>query len=313
MDHLRQLAELRGYFLRREAIEIGVDDRTLSRGVRLRVFVRIRQGAYCHTDLWRSKSAVGQHLARAYATQDLTPGPTALSHISALAHFGCPLWDAPLEQVHLTRLDRGSSRREAGVVHHDGHVSADDVVTLDGRVVTSPTRSTLDALTMLSTESSLVAGDWMLEQGLTTHDQLWAGKDSMIGWPGTLPLHIKIGLLDGRSKSVAESRGRNLFRRMGIPRPELQFRVYDKDGRLIAITDFAWPDRKVYGEADGKVKYGRLLKPGQDPGDVVFAEKRREDAVRRVTDGTMVRFTWSDLHPQSAPALQLLHLLRRTA
>ena len=35
---------------------------------------------------------------------------------------------------------------------------------------------------------------------------------------------------------------------------------------------------------------GRLLKPGQDPGDVVFAEKRREDAVRRTTNGIMVRF-----------------------
>src|SRR3712207_8138753 len=29
-----------------------------------------------------------------------------------------------------------------------------------------------------------------------------------------------------------------------------------------------------------KVKYGRLLKPGQDPGDAVFEEKRREDAMR---------------------------------
>ena len=313
MDHLRQLAELRGYFLRREAIEIGVDDRALTLGVRRGVYVRIRQGAYCHTDLWQAKSPVDCHLARSYAAQDLTPGPTALSHVSALAHYGCPLWEAPLDLVHLTRLDQGSSRREAGVVHHDGQVAEKDVVRREGRRVTSPTRSTLDALTILSLESSYVAGDWMLEQGLTTHDELWAGKEAMAGWPRTLPLHVRIGLLDGRSQSVAESRGRRLFKRMGLPTPELQYCVYDKDGRLIAITDFAWPEYNVFGEIDGKVKYGRLLKPGQDPGDVVFAEKRREDAVRRTTNGIMVRFTWSDLHARSAPALQLLHLLRRTA
>ena len=134
MDHLRQLAELRGYFLRREAIEIGVDDRALTLGVRRGVYVRIRQGAYCHTDLWQAKSPVDCHLARSYAAQDLTPGPTALSHVSALAHYGCPLWDAPLDLVHLTRLDQGSSRREAGVVHHDGQVPEKDVVLREGRL-----------------------------------------------------------------------------------------------------------------------------------------------------------------------------------
>ena len=79
------------------------------------------------------------------------------------------------------------------------------------------------------------------------------------------------------------------------------------------IIDFAWPKHGVYGEFDGRVKYGRLLKPGQDPGDVVFAEKRREDLVRLTTGGIMVRFTWVDLHPASAPALRLSQLLRASA
>lgn len=313
MDELRELAEQRGYFLRREALAIGVDDRPLHRGVRSGRLVRIRQGAYCHSDLWLARSPTDRHLARAHASQDLTPGASALSHVSALAHYGCPLWEAPLEQVHLTRLDGGSSRREAGVTHHDGRLRPDEVETHKGRLVTSPTRSTLDALTLLTTESSLVSGDWMLAQGLTTPEQLWAGKDRMTGWPGTLPLHVRVPLLDGRSQSVAESRGRDLFRRMGVPCPELQFHVYDESGQLVAITDFGWPDLGVYGEIDGKVKYGRLLKPGQDPGEVVFAEKRREDAVRRATRGTMVRWTWSELHPRSEPSLQLLRLLRKAS
>lgn len=41
------------------------------------------------------------------------------------------------------------------------------------------------------------------------------------------------------------------------------------------------------------MKYGRLLKPGQKPEDVVYAEKLREDAVR-AEDHEVARWTWDD-------------------
>ena len=50
----------------------------------------------------------------------------------------------------------------------------------------------------------------------------------------------------------------------------------------------------MLGEFDGRVKYGRLLRPGQEPGDAVFEEKRREDAIRDEGWG-VVRWVWSDL------------------
>lgn len=53
----------------------------------------------------------------------------------------------------------------------------------------------------------------------------------------------------------------------------------------------------MIGEFDGKVKYGRLLKPGETPGDTVFREKRREDALREL-GYIVVRWIWDDLlHP----------------
>ena len=159
----------------------------------------------------------------------------------------------------------------------------------------------------------MVAGDWMLNQGLTCHEELWTAKEQMQRWPKTLHLEVTLRLLDGRSQSVGETLSRSLFRKLSLPYPELQFPIYDDAGELIAIIDFAWPKHGVYGEFDGRVKYGRLLKPGQDPGDVVFAEKRREDLVRLTTGGIMVRFTWVDLHPVSAPALRLSQLLRASA
>jgi len=48
------------------------------------------------------------------------------------------------------------------------------------------------------------------------------------------------------------------------------------------------------GEFDGRIKYGRLLRPGQDAGDAVFAEKVREDAIRD-TGLRVVRWVWHEL------------------
>ena len=62
----------------------------------------------------------------------------------------------------------------------------------------------------------------------------------------------------------------------------------------------------VTGEFDGRVKYGRLLKPGQSPGDAVFAEKQREDALRDL-GFQVVRWTWDDLE---SPA-QVVDRIRR--
>ena len=74
----------------------------------------------------------------------------------------------------------------------------------------------------------------------------------------------------------------------------LQFDVHTAVGQWLGRTDFWWSDHETVGEFDGKLKYGRLLKPGQDPGEVVFQEKRREDAIRDA-GLTVRRWTWSDL------------------
>ena len=68
----------------------------------------------------------------------------------------------------------------------------------------------------------------------------------------------------------------------------------DAAGRFIAQVDFWWSERAVAGEFDGKVKYERLLKPGQNASDVVYREKRREDAVR-ATGSSVIRWDWRDL------------------
>ena len=95
--------------------------------------------------------------------------------------------------------------------------------------------------------------------------------------------------------------------RAGLPAPALQHEVSEVRAR----TDFAWPELRTVGEFDGKVKYGRGLRPGQNPGDVVFAEKRREDALRDL-GFQVVRWTWNELSPFDAVAERLRRAFARS-
>jgi len=79
--------------------------------------------------------------------------------------------------------------------------------------------------------------------------------------------------------------------------PELQYRVVDRGGSLVGISDFYWDGQRHLGEFDGKIKYQRLLRPGETASECVIREKQREDAMRADLRG-MTRFVWSEVMPQ---------------
>jgi hypothetical protein len=81
----------------------------------------------------------------------------------------------------------------------------------------------------------------------------------------------------------------------GLARPEPQREIFGPDERLIARVDFYWEEQRTIGEFDGKIKYGRLLKPGKRIEDVIFEEKVRDDALPDL-GLQVVRWLWSDLY-----------------
>mgnify|MGYP001671329974 CR=1 FL=1 len=98
-----------------------------------------------------------------------------------------------------------------------------------------------------------------------------------------------VRLADGRSESPGESMSRVRMWEHRLPKPELQVSV--RVGSELYILDFYWPDHGVAGEFDGRVKY-RSASFGQDPEDVVWREKLREDALR-ASGLTVARWTWA--------------------
>ena len=67
------------------------------------------------------------------------------------------------------------------------------------------------------------------------------------------------------------------------------------DRVVIARLDFALPELKVWLEFDGRVKYEKLLGPGDRASDVVLRERNRERQVEAITGWVCVRVSWADL------------------
>jgi hypothetical protein len=62
-ERFRTLERAHGVFLRREALELGYDDRMILRALRLKIWTRVRHGAYCFFDTWQGATDLEQHLS----------------------------------------------------------------------------------------------------------------------------------------------------------------------------------------------------------------------------------------------------------
>jgi hypothetical protein len=309
---LRHITAVHGAFLRREAVELGLDDRALRRAVRRGQLVKVRHGAYVHAEDWPGLDEVGRHVVLTRAAMRTLGDRVAASHHSGCALHGMDLWDVPLGVAHVTRLDGGAGRTEGDVVHHEGLMLAEDVRVVESLNVMRPARAALESALLSGVERGLVTVNSGLHRGLFDQDELTAQQLLMQSWPDSRHLQVVARLADGRVESVGESRALHLFWSQGLPMPVPQFEVRDGQ-RLVGFTDFAWPEHKLLVEFDGRVKYGRFLRPDEDPGDAVFREKRREDDLRRVTGWRVIRLTWTDLADPVRTAAIIRAELRRAA
>jgi hypothetical protein len=278
--------------LRRASLADGWSDGELARLTRRGAWQRVRRGAYVVGALPDRASARHRLLIEATLAGLRLPG--VVSHQSAAVLHGVPLWDVPVDRVHITRTPPAWNDAGRYLCCHVARLRPDEIVLVDGVHVTSVLRTALDLARSVPHENAVVMLDAALHAGLLSPDVLRDRLPDLLRVPGSRAAARAVAAADGRSESVGESRSRIALHRLGLAPSELQREVRTADGRLIARTDFAWEEARVIGEFDGKVKYGRLLRPGQDPGDVVFEEKRREDAIRDEGWG-VVRWTWGDI------------------
>ena len=309
-EHLARLSDDDGLFLRRDALAAGLDDDDLARALRAGSIHRVRHGAYALKEHWNQLDAIAQHRLRSLAVLRSSRTKLVVSHISAVVAMGAPLWDLPLDEVHVARLDGRANRHGSGVRQHRGLLLPEDVDLGAHPPMTSPIRTLLDLTTITDVEHALPVADHLL------HTELIPDRKELVsrwrrwkGAPGSLTAQVVVRLADARIESLAESRTHHLLWRHGLPAPEPQFVIEDAAGREIARVDFAWPALGVFLEFDGKVKYERFRREGESVLDVVLREKKREENICRVTGWRCIRIVWADLQRPAQTAAYIRSVL----
>lgn len=301
--HLRSIAAGQGGVVTRaQALKAGYAEADIDDLVRRKEWVSLRRGAYMEREVHDALTSEARHLALVHAVTRSLRKPTVVSHVSAAVVHGLPTWGLDLSEVHVTRTELHSPRHEAGVHHHAGDLRRDETIEVGGVRVTALPRTLIDVARVAPFEPSVVVADAALRADTDIKEQALARLDTMRDWQGSRNAGAVLSFADGRSESVGESRLRVLFRNVGLPQPELQVEFCSESGLFVARSDFYFREQRTVGEFDGKEKYLKYLGPGEQPGDVVWREKRREDSLRRLGN-EVERAVWVDLdHPRAVEA-----------
>jgi hypothetical protein len=286
-----------------QLVGAGFTDGELRRRLRSGELARVRPGAYVPSDA-RLEDPLARHRLLITAALLRTESDATVSHVSAAVLHRLPVWEVPLDRVQLTRARRTSGRVGRMVHLHTAPLLADEVCMVGGVAVTSAARTVVDLARTLPFEPAVVLADAALHRQLVDRRALAEALRRARGWQGAPAARRVMTFADGRADGVGESRSRVAMVAHGIPAPCPQWTVRTPSGEFVGRADFGWPELATVGEFDGRVKYGRSLRPGQDPAEVVYQEKLREDAIR-ACGWWVARWTWGELPDFASVATRL--------
>jgi hypothetical protein len=300
LDALLLLAERQGgFFLRRQALAVGVTDDALGAWLRSTRLTRIRHGAYAPTTTWRAATNVQQLAIRTRATLHRLGDGYVASHTSAAALHGLDLHGTDLATVHVTARGAHRGRTESGVVQHEGAPDDDELVRIDGALTVAAPRAVVESACLASVEGAMVVACSALRDGRADEPSLLDAVRRLSRRPGMRTARLGLSLADPGCHTAGEARSLFMCWEQGLPRPTCQVPVHDAAG-LVGVVDAGWLDWHHVGEFDGIVKYGRQNPWSSDPVATLVAEKKREDRIRDTGLGVS-RWTWRDLATDVRP------------
>jgi len=250
---------------------------------------RVRAGAYVGTDRWKALDATERHQLEIHAALAAVRTPALVSHRSAAVLWGLPVVGTREKRVHVTFVGSSGAISRGAIARHAVDEPAQEA-SLNGFRVTSAARTVIDLARIDGFLTGVVAGDAAVRMGLVTREQLSAEAVASTGRRGVRVARDVVAFVDGRSESPGESLSRVRMRELGLPAPDLQHEIRDRNG-FVGRVDFWWDDVQVIGEFDGRSKYG--IDGPRSATDQLWDEKLREDRLR-ATNARMARWTWND-------------------
>lgn len=186
-------------------------------------------------------------LAWSWAVRLRTTSPITVSHLSAAGIYGWSVPEPSSTQVHVYAPHAWTAHARPGVRIHTPGAALPDRCMLFGLTVTTPVRTAVDAIALLSRDEAIVALDSACHAtpGLTARlRQISVGARHRRHWQEVLALS------DHLSESVAESQLRLLLHHHDVPAPVAQIPI-EVDGRFVTRADFGYREVKIAIFVDG--------------------------------------------------------------
>jgi len=276
-------------FILTPAIAIPAERAALYRAAARGEFVRVRRSVYVPAAYWAGLDYDGRHRARIRAAQLLDPS-LVFSHLSAALLWNLPVVGGDLSVPHALGDHSSGSRSRTGLRRH-AIGAARHITIVDGVPVTGLAETCAHVAAGYDPEVSVPTLDAALVGDAVSREEILELLSRTPRSGGAVRGAWATRFADPRSGSPGESLSRVAIHRLRLPAPELQVRVEDVRG-LAGVADFYWPDIRLVGEFDGVGKYLREgLTGGREPGEIVMAEKRREDRIRATGRG-VARWGW---------------------
>lgn len=268
---------------------------------------RVHRNRYVGTEAWSELWPESRHRLEVYAAaMEMRGGPGVVSHISAAAWWGLPLFRRRPSEVELTVHGPLRAATRSGIRRHLDRLDRSDVQVHEDLRCTSLERTVFDVARIEPPEVALVCLDAALrsvsvkgrEWDAAAHGE-WKGRmfercRAAAGRRGVRRARWMIDLADGRAESPGESVSRLQLVRLGFARPHLQVSVPGPGSRTYWV-DFGLEDVHAFGEFDGEGKYMDIAVRGNRSLDeVIYAEKLREDWIRGRSQRRFAR--WGDEH-----------------
>jgi hypothetical protein len=227
-------------------------------------------GRLRHRSLVAPSRGIRQPAHQTFTEQSLVVRPlTLIAEFSAASHATAfKLWSFPGflpgaddPVTHISRPDTVAMPRRAGVRGHRGQFFDDEIVNLNGMLITSRVRTWLDCARKMSIEELTVVADHLIRiprpdfearfAPFATHEDLADMLDRHKGTPGIQKARVALDLARVGSDSAPETRLRLALEYAGLPEPELNVPTTLGAG-VVRQPDLSYPEQQVAVEYEGE-------------------------------------------------------------
>ncbi len=261
-----------------------------------------------------------QHrLAIAATVRGMRTDAAVISYVSAVVMHGLPLFRTKPRRTHVTMRAGAATRSHPTVFRHRDSLPEEDIVLVDGLLVTSLERTVVDAIRALRLEAALSVADAAIrrvawDEGAKVYDdvaaeefraRLWQRVFRMPGARGIRQARWVLELADGRAEGPGESTGRLYLLLLGFATPRLQVVVPGPNG-LIFRVDAGLDDVGFWWEFDGLTKYtDPALTGGRTVSEILERQRWRQQWIETATGRRFTRCGWEHLDAPTTLATKL--------